>query len=66
MALRTWLVRVYNGLDPETRQRKHLNQTIHGDCGKPTEAVVDENVLMWAADPPLASPECPASYPRAG
>ena len=27
---RTWLVRVYNGRDPETRKRKYLNQTIHG------------------------------------
>lgn len=28
--LRTWLVRVYNGHDPETKKRKYLNQTIHG------------------------------------
>jgi integrase len=27
---RTWLVRVYNGHDPETKKRKYLNQTIHG------------------------------------
>ena len=27
---RTWLVRVYNGRDPETKKRKYLNQTIHG------------------------------------
>jgi hypothetical protein len=27
---RTWLVRVYNGRDPESKKRKHLNQTIHG------------------------------------
>ena len=27
---RTWLARVYNGLDPETKKRKYLNQTIHG------------------------------------
>jgi integrase len=27
---RTWLVRVYNGRDPETAKRKYLNQTIHG------------------------------------
>lgn len=27
---RTWLVRVYNGRDPETRKRKYLNQTVHG------------------------------------
>jgi hypothetical protein len=27
---RTWLVRAYNGRDPETRKRKYLNQTIHG------------------------------------
>jgi hypothetical protein len=27
---RTCLVRVYNGHDPETKQRKYLNQTIHG------------------------------------
>lgn len=27
---RTWLVRVYNGRDPETKKREYLNQTIHG------------------------------------
>lgn len=27
---RTWLIRVYNGRDPETRRRKDLSQTIHG------------------------------------
>jgi hypothetical protein len=27
---RTWLVRVYNGRDAETKKRKYLNQTIHG------------------------------------
>jgi hypothetical protein len=27
---RTWLVRVYNGRDPESRKRKYLNQTVHG------------------------------------
>src|SRR6516164_6565265 len=27
---RTWLVRVYNGRDPESKKRKYLNQTIHG------------------------------------
>jgi hypothetical protein len=27
---RTWLVRVYNGHDPETKKRKYLNQTLHG------------------------------------
>ena len=27
---RTWLVRVYNGRDPETKKRTYLNQTIHG------------------------------------
>jgi hypothetical protein len=27
---RTWLVRVYNGRDPETKNRKYLNKTIHG------------------------------------
>ena len=27
---RMWLVRVYNGRDPETRKRKYLSQTIHG------------------------------------
>ena len=26
----TWLVRVYNGRDPETKKRKYLNQTIRG------------------------------------
>ena len=26
----TWLVRVYNGCDPETKKRKYLNQTIRG------------------------------------
>lgn len=26
----TWLVRIYQGRDPETRTRKYLNQTIHG------------------------------------
>jgi hypothetical protein len=26
----TWLVRVYNGRDPETKTRNYLNQTIHG------------------------------------
>src|ERR1039457_5351718 len=26
----TWLVRLYNGRDPETKKRKYLNQTIHG------------------------------------
>ena len=25
-AARTWLVRVYNGWDPESKERKHLNQ----------------------------------------
>ena len=29
-AARTWLVRVYNGRDAETKKRKYLNQTIHG------------------------------------
>ena len=28
--IRTWLVRVYSGLDPETKMRKYLNQTIYG------------------------------------
>jgi hypothetical protein len=28
---RTWLVRVCNGHDPETKKRKYLNQAIH--CG---------------------------------
>jgi integrase len=27
---RTWLVRVYNGRDPETKKRKYLNQTVYG------------------------------------
>jgi hypothetical protein len=27
---RTWLVRVYNGRDPESKKRKYLNQTVHG------------------------------------
>ena len=27
---RTWLVRVYLGRDPETRERKYHNRTIHG------------------------------------
>jgi integrase len=27
---RTWLVRVYNGRDAETKKRKYLNQTVHG------------------------------------
>ena len=26
----TWLVRLYNGRDPENKKRKYLNQTIHG------------------------------------
>ena len=26
----TWLVRVYNGRDPETKKRQYLSQTIHG------------------------------------
>ena len=26
----TWLVRVYNGRDPETKRRNYLSQTIHG------------------------------------
>jgi hypothetical protein len=26
---RTWLVRVYNGRDPESKKRKYLNQTVH-------------------------------------
>ena len=26
----TWLVRVFNGRDPENKKRKYLNQTIHG------------------------------------
>lgn len=26
----TWLVRVYNGREFETKKRKYLNQTIHG------------------------------------
>jgi hypothetical protein len=26
----TWLVRVYNGHDPETKKRKYLNKTIRG------------------------------------
>jgi hypothetical protein len=28
----TWLVRIYQGRDPETGTRKYLNQTIHGPC----------------------------------
>jgi len=31
---RTWLVRVYNGRNPETKKRNYLNQTIHGGHGK--------------------------------
>ena len=27
---RTWLVRVYNGRDAESKKRKYLNRTIHG------------------------------------
>jgi hypothetical protein len=27
---RTWLVRVYNGRDPESKKRKYVNQTVHG------------------------------------
>lgn len=27
---RIWLVRVYNGRDPETKKRKYLNQTLYG------------------------------------
>ncbi len=27
---RTWLVRVYNGRDPESKKRKYLNQTVRG------------------------------------
>jgi hypothetical protein len=27
---RTWVVRVYNGRDPETKKRKYLNQTVKG------------------------------------
>ena len=27
---RTWLVRVYNGRDPESKKRKYLNQTVQG------------------------------------
>jgi len=27
---RNWLVRVYNGRDPETKKRKYVNQTIRG------------------------------------
>ena len=30
---RTWLVRVYNGQDPETKKRKYLNQTHCGPRG---------------------------------
>ena len=30
---RAWLVRVYNGRDPESKKRKYLNRTIHGDFG---------------------------------
>ena len=26
----TWLVRVYNGRNSETKKRRYLNQTIHG------------------------------------
>jgi hypothetical protein len=26
----TWLVRIYQGRDPQTGTRKYLNQTIHG------------------------------------
>jgi hypothetical protein len=26
----TWLVRIYQGRDPETWTRKYLDQTIHG------------------------------------
>jgi hypothetical protein len=26
----TWLVRLYQGRDPQTGTRKYLNQTIHG------------------------------------
>jgi hypothetical protein len=26
----TWLVRLYNGRDPETKKRKYLNQTVYG------------------------------------
>jgi hypothetical protein len=28
---RTWPVRVHNGRDPESKKRKYLNQTVHGD-----------------------------------
>jgi hypothetical protein len=38
---RTWLVRVYNGHDPETKQRKYLNQTIHGGLGRPGSSQQD-------------------------
>jgi integrase len=27
---RTWMVRVYNGRNSETKKRRYLNQTIHG------------------------------------
>lgn len=27
---RTWLVRVYNGRDPESKKRKYLNHTVQG------------------------------------
>jgi integrase len=27
---RTWLVRVYNGRDAESKKRKYLSRTIHG------------------------------------
>ena len=27
---RTWLVRVYNGREAESKKRKYLNQTVHG------------------------------------
>lgn len=32
----TWLVRVYQGRDPETGMRKYHSQTIHGSFREPS------------------------------
>ena len=50
----TWLVRVYNGRDPETKKRKYLNQTVHGglrDAQAPLNRMLGERdrAALWAS-----------------
>jgi hypothetical protein len=54
----TWLVRIYIGRDPKTRERKYIGETVHGGLrrtGQPNRMLVERdigrNIRSFPANP---------------